>query len=148
MHNQQSLAQFTATGCATRPHAAATCVAGSPSTLPFSHLALLCHQVIDINLMGSSATDAGAQLDSRAAATLRTAPGPVLARPAPPRGATQHVGRAPGPHCVGLLQESREQILPGIALLQPPTQAELHAISIEVLRVLFDARRVAEITRA
>ncbi len=45
MHYQQSLAQFAATGGATRPRPAATCVAGSPSTLPFSYLAPLCHQV-------------------------------------------------------------------------------------------------------
>ena len=43
MHYQQSLAQFAATGGATGPRA--TCVAGSPSTLPFSHLAPQCHQV-------------------------------------------------------------------------------------------------------
>ena len=45
MHYQPSLAQFAATGGATGPRAAATCVAGSPSTLSFSHLVLLCHQV-------------------------------------------------------------------------------------------------------
>ncbi len=43
VHYQQSLAQFAATGGATGPRA--TCVAGSPSTLPFSHLAPRCHQV-------------------------------------------------------------------------------------------------------
>ena len=43
MHYQQSLAQFAATGGATGPRA--TCVAGSPSTLPFSHLAPRCHRV-------------------------------------------------------------------------------------------------------
>ncbi len=45
MHYQQSLAQFAATGGATGPRAAATCAAGSPSTLPFSQLAQQCHQV-------------------------------------------------------------------------------------------------------
>ena len=35
VHYQQSLAQFAATGGATGPRA--TCVAGSPSTLPLSH---------------------------------------------------------------------------------------------------------------
>ena len=45
MHYQQSLAQFAATGGATGPRAAATCAAGSPSTLPFSQLAPQCHQV-------------------------------------------------------------------------------------------------------
>ena len=43
VHYQQSLAQFAATGGATGPRA--TCVAGSPSTLPFSHLAPRCHRV-------------------------------------------------------------------------------------------------------
>ncbi len=41
--DEQSLAQFAATGGATGPRA--TCVAGSPSTLPFSHLAPRCHRV-------------------------------------------------------------------------------------------------------
>ena len=47
MHYQQSLAQFAATGGATGPRAgaAATCAAGSPSTLPFSQLAPQYHQV-------------------------------------------------------------------------------------------------------
>jgi hypothetical protein len=43
VHYQQSLAQFAATGGATGP--LATCVARSPSTLPFSHLAPRCHRV-------------------------------------------------------------------------------------------------------
>ena len=43
VHYQQSLAQFAGTGGATGPRA--TCVAGSPSTLPFSHLAPRCHRV-------------------------------------------------------------------------------------------------------
>ena len=43
VHYQQSLAQFAATGGATGPRA--TCVARSPSTLPFSHLAPRCHRV-------------------------------------------------------------------------------------------------------
>ena len=43
VHYQQSLAQFAATGGATGPRA--TSVAGSPSTLPLSHLAQQCHRV-------------------------------------------------------------------------------------------------------
>ena len=43
VHYQQSLAQFAATGGATGPRA--TSVAGSPCTLPLSHLAPQCHRV-------------------------------------------------------------------------------------------------------
>ena len=43
VHYQQSLAQFATTGGATGPRA--TCVAGSPTTLPLSHLAPRCHRV-------------------------------------------------------------------------------------------------------
>ena len=45
LHYQQSLAhwQFAATGGATGPRA--SCVTGSPSTLPFSHSALQCHRI-------------------------------------------------------------------------------------------------------
>ena len=42
-HSPSSLAQFAATGCTAGPRA--SCVTGSPSTLPFSHSALQCHRI-------------------------------------------------------------------------------------------------------
>ena len=83
-----------------------------------------CEEDPNIDLTGQAATDTGAQAFPFTIATLRTAPEPSLARPAAALDSTNRAGRAPDPHCVGLLRASQEQVLPGIAFLQP----ELHAI--------------------
>ena len=107
-----------------------------------------CEEDLNIDLTGQAAIDTGTQLLPLMIADPRTAPELSIVRPAAASNSANHAIRTPDPHCVGLLRASREQVLPGIAFLQPPTQAELHAISIAGLRILFDPRRVAEITRA
>ena len=103
---------------------------------------------LDIDLTGQASIDTGTQLLPLMMADHRTAPELSIVRPAAASNSANYAIRTPDPHYVGLLRASREQILPGIASLQPPTQEELHAISIAGLRILFDPRRVAEITRA
>ena len=82
-----------------------------------------CEDDLNIDLTGQAATDTGTQVFPLTITSPRTAPEPSIARPAAATNPTSRAGRAPDPHCVGLLRASREQVLPGIAFLQPPTQA-------------------------
>ena len=48
---------------------------------------------------------------------------------------------------IGLLRASREPAASGLDPIRPPTAKELHSITLHGLLVIFDQRRVAEITR-
>ena len=91
----------------------------------------------------------------RAGLALAPAPniGPAAPRPAPTQ--PRPGARAPGPSRpiptstpgVGLLRASREAPPDDLFTTPAPTLKELHAITVPGLRVLFDDRRIAEITR-
>jgi len=78
--------------------------------------------------------------------------GPPPPPPGAPRDAAAHpalalpsmLSRAPA---IGLFRAIHEAPDDGLAQVQPPTSKELHSITKEALTLLFDARRVAEITR-
>ena len=56
--------------------------------------------------------------------------------------------RAQDPQGLGLFRALRENLPAGLASIRAPTPAELHGITVEGLSILFDFRRIAEITRA
>jgi hypothetical protein len=65
----------------------------------------------------------------------------------PPRSATGTRTLPPAPSAIGLFRASCEIAPSGLAGVCPPSVKELQAISIDAVSLLFDARRVAEISR-
>ena len=104
----------------------------------------------DLLVMTSpGAAAAGARTGPRGQTWPNRSPasGPAISQ-APPPQAAERVNHHPDPQGIGLFRAARERLPLGLAQMRPPTAAELNAITVEGLCILFDPRRVAEITRA